>query len=597
MALRPQSLDSSLAALVAAVGSVRAGIAVDEPIARAIDRFTADADAARFHLRRPSDAPLMLAVLGGTGTGKSTVVNRLLDAPAAAPLTAASFRRTYTAGPVAIAHEKSRPPERWLGVEHVVAPADQIPSRGAADVLTIIATANDLVRDVALVDTPDLDGDQPAHHAQADRVFRWADAVLFLVTPEKYQMTELLPYYRLARRYALPALFVMNKAEERAVVEDYAKQLEAGSGSRVPGSAAPETRDPEPGTRLFAIARDDAAYEPPPAMRIEALREMITKLELPASEERTGAAAARVADLLDRFRDQAFQPLRAQRKSVDALAASLRAMNAPVADVDVNPLMVQLRRRLQQRSVLYLIGPGRMLDRVRQVPGLLARLPRTTWDWLRTGELSRNGEGNGPPELEQRGLDFRQALVDQFRVVQARIDDVLRSDANVGKWLDDAQHSFEQAKIDPDQAGAIADEELAELRGWLEKKWNATPRDTALLTKLIKHLPGGEKLTQWSEAAPYLLAAVVATHHAFFGHVDLLILGGYSLATWLTERMSNEVASRARETNRAISRRFAELAQTQINRAIAWLDQRAPSVKSLEELQRLADRVSEVIET
>jgi hypothetical protein len=82
--------------------------------------------------------------------------------------------------------------------------------------------------------------------------------------------------------------------------------------------------------------------------------------------------------------------------------------------------------------------------------------------------------------------------------VQARIDDIVRMDPTTGKWLDEPGHSFEAAKIDPAQAGAIADEELAALRGWLEKKWNATPRDTALLTKMIKYLPGGEKLTQWS---------------------------------------------------------------------------------------------------
>jgi len=75
---------------------------------------------------------------------------------------------------------------------------------------------------VTLIDTPDLDGDQPVHHAEADRVFRWGEAILFLVTPEKYQMTELLPYYRLAQRYALPAVFVMNKLEEAAVLDDFA---------------------------------------------------------------------------------------------------------------------------------------------------------------------------------------------------------------------------------------------------------------------------------------------------------------------------------------------------------------------------------------
>jgi hypothetical protein len=48
-----------------------------------------------------------------------------------------------------------------------------------------------VTRFATLVTRPDLDGDQPAHHAQADRAFRWAEAIVFLVTPEKYQMTEL----------------------------------------------------------------------------------------------------------------------------------------------------------------------------------------------------------------------------------------------------------------------------------------------------------------------------------------------------------------------------------------------------------------------
>src|SRR5467141_1287128 len=75
-----------------------------------------------------------------------------------------------------------------------------------AGALTIVARA-ELAAEAAnpvVVDTPDLDGDQPAHHAQADRAFRWAQRIVFVVTPEKYQMTELLPYYRLARRYEVP---------------------------------------------------------------------------------------------------------------------------------------------------------------------------------------------------------------------------------------------------------------------------------------------------------------------------------------------------------------------------------------------------------
>src|SRR5205814_30727 len=77
--------------------------------------------------------------------------------------------------------------------------------------------------------------------------------------------------------------------------------------------------------------------------------------------------------------------------------------------------------------------------------------------------------------------------------------------------------SYKQARLDPGSAGVIAAEELASLEKWLEERWNATPRDTLLLMRLLRHLPGGEKLTKWTEAAPYLLAIVVATHHAFFG--------------------------------------------------------------------------------
>ena len=42
----------------------------------------------------------------------------------------------------------------------------------------------------------------------------------------------------------------------------------------------------------------------------------------------------------------------------------VRSMETPQTGVDVNPITRQLARRLQQRSILYLIGPGRVLDRV-----------------------------------------------------------------------------------------------------------------------------------------------------------------------------------------------------------------------------------------
>jgi hypothetical protein len=186
--------------------------------------------------------------------------------------------------------------------------------------------------------------------------------------------------------------------------------------------------------------------------------------------------------------------------------------------------------------------------------------------------------------------------VDQFIVLQSRIDDALRSNPSSTKWLENSTPGFASSKLDPDLAGKIADEEIARLQEWLEKQWNATPRDTAMIEKLLKVVPGGEKLTKWSESAPYLLAVVVATHHAFFGHIDLLILGGFSLATWISEKLSNQVAARARAANNAISARFTELAHRQIEQTCAWLQQQAPTAKQIQQLTDIADEISQALQ-
>ncbi len=565
MGPRQGMLDNQLAAIDAALGALSGGAARRGSVAR----FGADLAAARFHLRRLADAPALVAILGGTGTGKSTLLNRLLGAD----LAATSFRRTFTAGPIAVTSAPSQVPQRWLGIEHQVVDSSQLPARGQLDRLAIVVAAGELIAAVTLIDTPDLDGDQPAHHAQADRVFRWADAVLFLVTPEKYQMTELLPYYRLAKRYGLQSIHAMNKAEEQAVVEDYARQTEAAA--------------------VFAIPRDDAAYEPPPQMNLAALRQAIATI---APKDRPEGNALRVADLMDRLHDQVIDPMRNDRREVDGLIGTLRGMETPAPGVDVNPLTQQLQRRLQQRSVLYLMGPGRILERVRQVPGLLARLPRTTWVLLRGGRVSLDGIDSQPPDSTRHLPDFRTALIDQFTIVQSRIDDALRSNPAGLQWIERAGTDYAAAKIEPETAGRIADEEIAALQEWLEKQWNATPRDTAIIHKLLKVLPGGKQLTKWSEAAPYLLAIVVATHHTFFGHIDLLILGGWSLATWISEKLSNQVAARARVANNAIAARFTELAHQQIERTCEWLQHQAPRAKEIENLNGIADRVSEEIQ-
>jgi hypothetical protein len=572
MADRTDTLAAHLAALDRELKSVSAS----SPLAVAIERWRTDCQAVLFHLRDRGGYRPLVGVLGGTGTGKSTLVNRLLEAD----VSATSLRRTFTSGAIAVAKTAADVPEGWLGLPREAAGGGAV--RGRAGALAIVELDRELTAAINLVDTPDLDGDQPAHHAQADRVFRWAQAVLFLVTPEKYQMTELLPYYRLARRYGLPAVFAMNKCEEQAAVEDYRQQL-----------AQREWAD----ARVFAVPRDDAAYEPATDSSLPSLRGTLVQLPelLGNRNERAkhDAMQNRLRDLVGRLNDHVLEPMRLHRSEVDRLTASLRAMTSASPGVDVSPITQQLQRRLQEQSVLYLMGPQRVLARVRQVPRLLAKLPRTAWDLLVRGRGAQLDAPGQASAAATSAPDFPKILADQFTILQSRIDDLLLSSPSTPEWLKRDGQAYRQSQIAPAQAASIAEQELAELKAWLEQRWHGSPRDTAILMKLLKLLPGGKSLTKWSEAAPYLLAVIVAAHHAFFGPVDLLILGSYSLAVWLGEKLSNEVTRRTRQANRQIANRFAKLAQEQIEKVCVWLEKQAPRAAEIHALQRLADSVAE----
>ena len=93
MAWRTDSLEARVGKVDDELATLRT-IGADPAITTAVARWRADAAALRFHLRDAGRPPRVVAILGGTGTGKSTLVNRLLGAN----VSAASFRRTFTAG-------------------------------------------------------------------------------------------------------------------------------------------------------------------------------------------------------------------------------------------------------------------------------------------------------------------------------------------------------------------------------------------------------------------------------------------------------------------------------------------------------------------
>jgi GTP-binding protein EngB required for normal cell division len=138
----------------------------------------------------------VLAFVGGTGVGKSSLLNAL----AGTTVSAASPRRPTTGAPVAWVAESARaetePLLRWLDVR---------------DLRTHDTRA---FADVAILDLPDVDSTTPEHRARVEELLPRVDAVVWIADPEKYQDALLHDDY--LRRWAPRLgrqLVVLNKAD------------------------------------------------------------------------------------------------------------------------------------------------------------------------------------------------------------------------------------------------------------------------------------------------------------------------------------------------------------------------------------------------
>jgi len=138
----------------------------------------------------------VLAFVGGTGVGKSSLLNAL----AGGVVSAASARRPTTGTPVAWVAESAR--------------EETAPLLGWLDVREVRDHSNGAFADVAILDLPDVDSTTPEHRARVDELLPRVDAVVWIADPEKYQDAVLHDEYlrrwapRLARQ-----LVVLNKSD------------------------------------------------------------------------------------------------------------------------------------------------------------------------------------------------------------------------------------------------------------------------------------------------------------------------------------------------------------------------------------------------
>jgi GTP-binding protein EngB required for normal cell division len=172
------------------------------------------ADESERRLGFPGDVYVM-ALVGGTGVGKSSVLNAL----AGEEVSPARALRPTTEQPIAWvaneAQDEIRPLLDWLGVERV-AGHDRPDLSG-----------------VAILDLPDVDSVRIEHRATVDALLPRVDAVAWVVDPEKYDDERIHTYLRRLAPHADRMRFIFNKAdrlaadERKMLADDLRRQLAA----------------------------------------------------------------------------------------------------------------------------------------------------------------------------------------------------------------------------------------------------------------------------------------------------------------------------------------------------------------------------------
>lgn len=175
---------------------------------------------------------LWVVLLGGTGTGKSTIFNALCGRA----VSETGVERPKTTGPILFAHEhlnlQETPP--FPEMEITVKPAGETagrPTSGLSGRLLAVVHKREDFSHLILADTPDLDSVDLANRMVAENLYLLSDAVVFVTSQEKY--ADEAPYLFLLRVLKEQRLcyLILNKAGESSTGEDVLSVLREAKGS------------------------------------------------------------------------------------------------------------------------------------------------------------------------------------------------------------------------------------------------------------------------------------------------------------------------------------------------------------------------------
>ena len=380
------------------------------------------------------DAPLLVVIMGSTGSGKSSLLNALAERQ----VSPSGVLRPTTRRAVAIAHR------------------DDLGGRVAtvAESSGLELRADDHARrGLVLVDAPDFDSVEAENREHALELLEVADLVIFVTTATRY--ADQVPWEVLgrARTRGVPLLAVLNRMpaetdDADAVARDYRALLERG---RLLGQAA--TSD---GLEVVSVA--EGALDP-------------------ARDALAADAIAPVRDALDRLvaSDGERREL-ARRALAGALRGVPEAADAIAGQIDEEQRAVAALRATAERT--YTRSRAALDGELRNGTFLRAEVLRQWQDFIGAGQIARflsRGIGRiaatlrslvqpGPPAP---ATEVREAaFADLVALAVQHADTAAQRTAS--EWADDrygalALEGTEQLwRASPDLAARLADD----LEGW-----------------------------------------------------------------------------------------------------------------------------------
>ncbi len=191
-------------------------------------------------VRRP-DIPLLIAVAGSTGAGKSTLVNSLVGEQ----VTTTGVRRPTTNSPVLACNPAD---VDWFSEASFIPSLPRVRQQGLAmpgkDGMLVLAATEAMPQGVALLDTPDVDSAVAAHHEFAAKFLDAADLWVFVTTSGRYADARVWEFLQVARDRDTSMAVVLSRVPRRGrrrLLDHFGAMLEANGLGHAARFAIPET--------------------------------------------------------------------------------------------------------------------------------------------------------------------------------------------------------------------------------------------------------------------------------------------------------------------------------------------------------------------